>query len=146
MDNYDDDMDWIPTSPWADPLTDALATAPPDSDLFQEFMHLTARAGLDNPSPTVASADVAAVMDECGVNRYALAQSLNVPVIYIYAIEKGWHRLGLRGLAHVAEALGVPLGTFFVGSDNRRRLEVRRYAAYRLIARTTYIGEGEPPF
>lgn len=140
-----DDLD-IPMSPWADALTAALATAEPKSVLFREFSHFAMRAGLNTPGPSVVAADVASVMDECGVNREDLADRLNAPLVYVYAIERGWHRLGLRGLALVAEALDVPLGAFFVGADNRRRLEVRRFSAYRQIAKTTILGEDEPPF
>ena len=140
MDNFED---LIPVSPWADPMTEALVNADPSTDLFREIVAFAIRAEFDKPTRTVASADVASVMDECGVTEHELADTIGAPVSYLYAVRRGWHRLGLRGLAVVAEALEVPLARFFVDPDDRFRPDVQRYAAYRIVApRVTILGGG----
>jgi hypothetical protein len=129
--------------PWADPLSEAIATADPSSTFFSEITSLAIRAELDRPNPSVASADVAAVMDELGVSVHELANKLEVPLPYIWAIHRGWHRLGMRGLALVAEALEVPIGRFF-HDGTVWRLDSRRYFVYRTIAPQVTILGGEP--
>ena len=59
------------------------------------------------------------------------------------AVMRGWHRLGLRGLALVAEALNVPISAFILNADGAPRMDVRRYHAYRIVApKVTILGGG----
>ncbi|HEV2642464.1 MAG TPA: hypothetical protein VGT98_07145 [Candidatus Elarobacter sp.] len=123
-----------PVGFWPDPYTKAVAEADPHSALFREFVGLAMRAELDTPDHFFAGADVASVLGEQDVNWHDLGLGLEVPPVYMYAVYRGWKRLGLRGLSLIAEAVGVPLAAFMVDANGVPRIEVRRYNAYRLVA------------
>jgi hypothetical protein len=142
MADFDDIIWGEPIGYWPDALTEMIATASPDSTLATEFISLALRARLDTPDRVFASADIAAVMNEEGVSYTELAYELEIPPAYIYAVMRGWHRLGVRGLALMAEGLRVPISAFFVDADGQSRIEVRRYHAFRYVAPNVTIMGG----
>jgi hypothetical protein len=126
---------------WPDPFTAAVATAAPSSKFFSEFVAYAMRVELDASDHFFAGADLASVLAELGVTVHQLAASLHVPHIYLHAVARGWHRLGLRGWALVAEALDVPMAAFLLDQNGNPRDDVRRYNAYRMVApRVTILG------
>jgi hypothetical protein len=133
------DFDWEPVPYFGDPYTHAIANAAPGSGLFEEFVAMAMRLELDRPDTFTAAADVGSVMAELDIGATALAARMHVPIPFIHAVAVGWHRLGLRGLALVAEALEVPIATFFVDADGATRLEVRRYLAFRYVGPSVTI-------
>lgn len=138
-----ENFDWVPVSYWPDAYTRTMMTEDPSSPLFQEMLSYALRAELDAPDRLIASADISAVLTETIVSIEQLADRLQVPPIYVYACARGWHRVGLRGLALIAEALDEPLATFFLHADGRARMDVRRYNSYRLVApHVTIMGGG----
>jgi hypothetical protein len=141
-----DDFEWVPVPYWPDPLTALLVTTDLRSGLGSEFISLAMRCGLDTPDRLFSGADIASVVAECGIPVTDLAEELHAPPEYVHACIRGWHRLGVRGLALFAEALGVPIAAFFLDADGTSRLEVRRYHAYRAVApHVTILGGGSPP-
>ena len=132
-----------PLGRWPDAYTAAVMEAPPTSPLFRAFLDLAIRTGMDRPDDLIASADVAGVLEELDVHWHDLALSMSVPPSYMYAIQRGWHRLGPRGLALLAEALRIPIAWFFFQAGGERRLDARRYSAYRQVApHVTILGGG----
>ena len=130
-----------PIGGWANPFIEAIATAEPSSPLFKEFLKWAVRTEVDEPDFVFAAADVASVMREKGKSLVDLASDLFVPVSYMYAVARGWKRLGIRGLGHVAEALDVPLSRFILDPEGVTRFEVQRYNAYLHVApRVTILG------
>jgi len=128
---------------WPDPYTQAIVEAAPGSPLFRAFVDFAIRAEMDRPDDHIASADVPGLLDELGVHWHDVSLQMSVPPAYIYAVLRGWHRLGPRGLALVAETLGVPIARFFLDEKGAPRMDVRRYAAYRTVApRVTILGGG----
>jgi hypothetical protein len=126
---------------WPDAYTAMMMNAAPDSRLFSELVAMAMRAELDVPDKLIAAADIGSVMHEEGISSENLADDLHVPPIYAHACARGWHRLGLRGLALVAESLRVPLSAFYFSPDGSRRPNVRNYLAYRIVApRVTILG------
>lgn len=65
--------------------------------------------GLD---PLLVGADIRAVCLQKGFTLAALAERLEVPYAYAYALDCGWQRLPTRGLVTVASRLEVPLSAF----------------------------------
>jgi hypothetical protein len=138
-----DDLNWMPPGYWPDAYTEMMMAESPSSKLFQEFISYAIRAQLDIPDRIIAAADVAGVMRSAAVDVGELADRLHVPEIFVYACGRGWHRLGLRGLALMAEAMDVPLNAFFLDPDLQAHLDVRRYNSYRLTApQVTIMGGG----
>lgn len=130
-----------PIGGWPNPFIEAVATAAPSSPLFKEFLKWAVRTEADQPDFVFAAADVASVMREQRKSVVDLASDLFIPPTYMYAIARGWKRLGIRGLGHVAEALDVPLSRFILDPEGVTRFEVQRYNAYRLVApRVTIFG------
>ena len=128
---------------WPDAYTQAVAEAEPGSPLFCAFVDLAVRTEMDRPDDFIASADVKGLLDELDVHWHDLSLEMSVPPIYTYAIMRGWHRLGPRGLALLAERLGVPIARFFLDEKGAPRMDVRRYRAYRVAApRVTILGGG----
>jgi hypothetical protein len=128
---------------WPDAYTQAVCEAEPGSPLFKAFVDLAQRTEMDRPDAFFAAADVPSVVAERGVSWPELRDGLAVPPAYMTAIRRGWHRLGPRGLALLAEALGVPIAAFFLDAEGRQRLDVGRYRSYRLVApRVTLLGGG----
>jgi hypothetical protein len=142
MSDFDDIIWGEPIGYWPDALTEMIATASPDSRLATEFISLAIRAGLDTPDRIFAAADIGAVMHEQRVSFAELAEELVIPPAYVYAVMRGWHRLGVRGLALMAEGLRVPISAFFVDADGQSRIEVRRYHAFRYVAPSVTIMGG----
>jgi len=118
---------------WPDAYCQAIVEADPRSGLFREFLDTAMRLELDTPDVFFSSADIAAVMDERGVTGPQLADHLGVPKILIAAIARGWHRLGIRSLALVADALGVPLADFYLEPGGDQRRLVCQYRLYRQV-------------
>lgn len=115
--------------------------AEPSSPLFKEFLKWAIRTEADDPDDLFESADVASVMQEKRKSIVDLAFDLYIPASYMYAVARGWKRLGVRGLAHVADALDVPLSRFILDADGVTRNEVRLYRQYQAIApRVTIMG------
>lgn len=128
---------------WSDAYTQSIVEAEPGSPLFRAFVDLAIRTEMDRPDDLIASADVKGLLDEIGVHWHDVGLAMSVPPMYIYAIMRGWHRLGPRGLALLAETLGVPIARFFLDEKGAPRMDVRRYAAYRRVApRVTILGGG----
>jgi len=126
---------------WADPLTRVIFAAHPQSGLFREFIHFAVRTKLDSPG-MFAAADVGSVCRELEVGAADLADAIEVPEAFAYAVLRGWHRPGLRGLAVLADALTVPMDAFFFDDDHQLRPHVRRYVDYHEIApMITTLGE-----
>jgi hypothetical protein len=137
----DDSDTRLPAGVWPDAWTAMVMTADPSSAMFQELIAYAMRVGLDTPDALIASADVETVVAESGLDIATISARLHAPPIFILACVRGWHRLGLRGLALMAEALEVPLAAFFLDADGERRPNVRRYSAYRTVApRVTILG------
>lgn len=123
-----------PIGKWAHPFIEAFATADPSSPLFNEYLRWAIRTEADKPDYLFIAADVASVMREQKKSIQDLASDLFVPLPYMYAVARGWKRLGIRGLAHVAQALDVPLIQFVRDGDGEARFETQRYLEYREVA------------
>ena len=128
---------------WPDAYTQAIVEAEPGSPLFRAFIDFAIRAELDRPDEFMAAADVKGLLDDLDMHWHDLSLAMSVPPAYIYAIMRGWHRLGPRGLGLLAETLRVPIARFFLDEKGAPRMDVRRYASYRRIApRVTILGGG----
>ena len=73
--------------------------------------------------------------DSTGVTPHELAERLHVPFAYAFALDRGWKRLGTRGLLYVASNLGVSVGTFVRNDHWQTRPRVQIYQAFRLAER-----------
>jgi hypothetical protein len=133
-----DEIEWVPVI-WPDLFTEMLVNEQPGTPLFEAFVSLAMRTFMDKPDWLFEAADIGGVMRELQIDVMPLAEKLHAPVIYVYAVARGWIRLGVRGIALFAEALDVPMSRFFVDEDGDFRLEVRRYHEFRSIAPTVTI-------
>lgn len=96
------------------------------------------------PTPFFQAADIPGTLEDLGVDYRQLAEELGLPIALSYALASGWHRPGIRGLALIAEAVGVPVSRFFF-EDDSPRIQVRRYRAYKIeAARATMFGNDGP--
>jgi hypothetical protein len=111
-------MEALPGTPWFDEIRNA--------------MHRSNVNGLD---PLLRGADIGAVCARQGVTVHELADRLEVPFAYAFAVDRGWKRLGTRGLLYVASCLGVGVGSFIRNDDWEQRPRVRIYNAFRLAER-----------
>jgi len=125
---------------WGDDITAMMMEAVPGTPFFDEMRNALNRAQLDGLDPLLIGADIRGVCLRNGITLGGLAERLEVPYAYAYALDAGWQRLTTRGLVTVASRLEVPLAAFIRDSAFRQRERVRMYRAWRMIVRDGEVG------
>jgi hypothetical protein len=120
---------------WGDDVTAMMMEAVPGSTFFDEMRNALNRADVAGLDPLLVGADIRAVCLQKGITLAGLAQRLEVPYAYAYALDCGWQRLTTRGLVTVASRLEVPLSAFIRDTAFRQRERVRLYRAWRMTVR-----------
>lgn len=110
---------------WGDALTALMYEAEPDSEMFGECLSAITRAKITGFDPLLAGADIQSVCKEKDVSIGGLAERLQVPYAWAYAVYYGWKALPLRSLLLVAAALNTPVGAFIHDAGFYHRFRVR---------------------
>jgi len=125
---------------WGDDVTAMMMEALPGTPWFDEVRNAMHRGNVNGLDPLLRGADVGSVCGQLGVTVHELAERLEVPFPYAFALDRGWKRLGTRGLLYVASCLGVGVGTFVRNDHWQTRPRVQLYNAFRLVeAEVTHL-------